>query len=47
VSPETSKAIDEQYLAIFDSLMPVIDSSEENVISFDAINEDDIITQVG
>jgi hypothetical protein len=47
VSPETSKAIDEQYLAIFDSLMPVIDSSEENVVSFDDIDESVIITQVG
>jgi hypothetical protein len=46
VSPETSKAIDEQYLAIFDSLMPVIES-EEGVVSFDDIDETQIVTQVG
>ena len=46
MSPETAKAIDEQYLAIFDALMPVI-GSEENVVSFDDINEADIVTQVG
>ena len=46
MSPETAKAIDEQYLAIFDALMPVI-GSEENVVSFDTINEDEIVTQVG
>ena len=46
MSPETAKLIDEQYLAIFDALMPVI-GSEEGVVSFHDIDEDEIVQQVG
>jgi hypothetical protein len=50
VSPSTIKQINDQYIALWEQIllatMPVIES-EEGVISFDTINETDIITQVG
>jgi hypothetical protein len=50
VSPSTIKQINDQYIALWEQIllatMPVVES-EEGVISFDTINETDIITQVG
>jgi hypothetical protein len=50
VSPSTIKQINDQYIALWEKILlatlPVI-TSEENVVSFDTINEDEIVTQVG
>jgi hypothetical protein len=50
VSPSTIKQINEEYVALWEKIllatMPLVES-EEGVISFDTINEADIIAQVG
>jgi hypothetical protein len=50
VSPQTIKQINDEYIALWENIllatMPVVES-EEGVISFDTINEADIVTQVG
>ena len=50
MSPQTIKQIRDEYIALWENIllatMPVIES-EENVVSFDDIDETQIVTQVG
>ncbi len=50
MSPSTIKQINDEYVALWEKILlvtlPVVES-EENVVSFDTINEADIVTQVG
>jgi hypothetical protein len=50
VSPSTIKQINDEYIALWENIllatMPVVES-EENVVSFDDIDETQIVTQVG
>ena len=50
MSPKTIQQINDEYIALWEKILlatlPVV-TSEENVVSFDSINEDEIVTQVG
>ena len=50
MSPKTIKQINDEYIALWEKILlatlPVV-GSEDGVVSFDTINEDEIVTQVG
>jgi hypothetical protein len=50
VSPSKIQQLNDEYIALWDKILlatlPLVES-EENVVSFDTINEDEIVTQVG
>lgn len=50
MSPKTIKQINDEYIALWEKILlatlPVV-TSEENVVSFDDIDETQIVTQVG
>jgi hypothetical protein len=50
VSPSTIKKINDEYVALWEKILlvtlPVVES-EEGVVSFDDIDETQIVTQVG
>ena len=50
MSPKTIQQINDEYIALWEKILlatlPVV-TSEENVVSFDDIDETQIVTQVG